>query len=253
MEGGASSPPSYRGDNTMLITVIGRGHSGTRAISQTLSDSGVFMGPTLNSSWDTMPPEAMYEACRVIGRHAVSTGLATWDFDLLLKTLPTVEFQSLVRAYLKDILGSSATHKGWKLPETTLAYPWLVRMFPGIKYIFWIRDPRDSILGGHCTDELERFGIPHGPIENTLLKRAVSWKYQYDLVKATPTPANWIEVRLEDFVLRQEETLKRLEQFLGIPLVRIPVKADAVGRWKTSREVLDYDFLKPAMREYHYE
>lgn len=237
----------------MLITVIGRGHSGTRAISQTLADSGVFMGPRLNNSWDTIPPEDMYEACKLIGKFATPAGLAQWDFARLLKQEPTPEFRERIHAYLKDVLESPANMKGWKLPETTLAYPWLVRMFPQIKYIFWIRDPRDSILGHHCTDELERFGIPHAPVQDTLMTRAISWKYQYDLVKATPTPANWIEVRLEDFVLHQEETVTRLEKFLGIPLVRIPVKPDAVGRWKTSPETVDYDFLKPAMREYRYE
>ncbi len=32
-----------------LVTVIGRGHSGTRAMSHTLSASGVFMGSPLTS------------------------------------------------------------------------------------------------------------------------------------------------------------------------------------------------------------
>lgn len=39
----------------MLVTVIGRGHSGTRAMSQTLSESGVYMGEPLNTSWDLLP------------------------------------------------------------------------------------------------------------------------------------------------------------------------------------------------------
>ena len=34
------------------ITIIGRGHSGTRAITHTLYASGVFMGSTLNRSGD---------------------------------------------------------------------------------------------------------------------------------------------------------------------------------------------------------
>ena len=34
----------------MMVTVIGRGHGGTRAISHTLSQSGVYMGDTLNES-----------------------------------------------------------------------------------------------------------------------------------------------------------------------------------------------------------
>ena len=48
----------------MFITVIGRGHSGTRAMSQILAESGVWMGEPLNSSWDLVPPDSMYEACR---------------------------------------------------------------------------------------------------------------------------------------------------------------------------------------------
>jgi hypothetical protein len=42
-----------------MVTVIGRGHSGTRAMSHTLSASGVYMGATLNRSGDLIPPEAM--------------------------------------------------------------------------------------------------------------------------------------------------------------------------------------------------
>ena len=40
-------------------------------------------------------------------------------------------------------------------------------------------------------------------------------------------------VRFEDFVQRQDETLARLESYLGVTLARIPVKPEAVGRWKT--------------------
>ncbi len=126
-------------------------------------------------------------------------------------------------------------------------------MFPEIKYIFWIRNPRDCILGRHLTDDLNDFGIPYPATEDVRLRRAISWKYQYDLVQATPKPKNWIEVRFEDFVLNQDETLARLEDFLGIPLAKIPVQPEAVGRWKLDAEVNYYDFFEPAMREYGYE
>ncbi len=84
-------------------------------------------------------------------------------------------------------------------------------------------------------------------------RRAISWKYQYDLVRATPKPKHWIEVRFEDFVLRQDETLTRLEDFLGIPLARIPVNPEAVGRWRLDTGVSYYDFLEPAMVQYGYD
>ena len=53
----------------MTITVIGRGHSGTRAMSHTLSASGVYMGAQINKSGDLVPAEDMYEACRIMARH----------------------------------------------------------------------------------------------------------------------------------------------------------------------------------------
>ncbi len=237
----------------MMVTVIGRGHSGTRAISQTLSESGVFMGETINGSGDLVPPGDMYEACRVMAPYVKWNGGQEWDFSALEKAEIPEEFTRLVKSYLKTVLESRAEHKGWKLPETTLVFPWIRRMFPDMKYIFWIRDPRDSIIGSHLTDDMTKFGIHYLATEDERLRRAVSWKYQYDLVNATPKPARWIEVRFEDFVLRQKETLKRLEKFLEIPLAQIPVKPEAVGRWKTDKETHFFEFFLPAMKKYGYE
>ena len=235
-----------------MVTVIGRGHSGTRAMSHTLSASGVFMGSPLNGSGDLLPPQAMYDACRVLAKHVQCSGDLSWDFSRL-HTMPIPqEFSDLIHAYLVSVRESTAEHKGWKIPETTLVYPWIQRLFPDIKYIFWIRDPRDCIIGGHLTDDLADFGIPYPKTDDLRRRRAISWKYQYDLVTATPRPAHWIEVRFEDFVLRQEETLKRLEAFLGIPLARIPVRPETIGRWRTDTGVHHFEFFNNAMQEYGY-
>jgi len=259
-----------------LITVIGRGHSGTRAMSHTLSASGVFMGAPLNDSGDLLPPQAMYQACRVFARFVKWRAGLEWDWDEAQRMEVPAEFKDLLRTYLKSVHESTAEHRGWKIPETTLVCPWIVRLFPEIKYIFWIRNPRDCILGKHLTDDLNDFGILYPPTEDAAdegvmgqmradeyigtsgipcirLRRAISWKYQYDLVQATPKPEHWIEVRFEDFVLRQEETLARLEGFLGIPLARIPVQPETVDRWKLDQEANYYDFFAPAMVQYGYE
>ncbi len=238
--------------DSTLITVIGRGHSGTRAMSHTLSASGVFMGEPLNDSGDLLPAGPMYDACRVMARHVGWNGGLAWNWDALHTMDIPAEFTSLIEQFLVSVRSSDAPLKGWKIPETTLVLPWIVRMFPDIKYIFWIRDPRDCIVGGHLTDDLRIFGIEYPPTDDVRLRRAISWKYQYDLVKATPKPRNWIEVRLEDFVLQQEETLARLEEFLGLPLARIPVNPAAVGRWQTDQETHYIDFFEPAMKEYGY-
>jgi hypothetical protein len=276
-----------------MITIIGRGHSGTRAMSHTLSASGVFMGHPLNASGDLLPPEPMYEACRIFARHVkwhapdnvALSNIGTWSWNHVLSPTDTWRpadiwrlseaaeerpadipeaFTSRIYTYLASVLENSAEHKGWKIPETTLVFPWIVRMFPDIKYIYWIRDPRDCILGRHLTDDLADFGVPYPPTEDVQMRRAISWKYQYDLVKATPKPKHWIEVRFEDFVLRQAETLTLLEAFLGIELARIPVRPESVGRWKrelTEQPTQDhahhpihqYDFLRSAMEAYGYD
>ncbi len=235
-----------------LITVIGRGHSGTRAISHTLYTSNVYMGSMLNASGDLLPPQAMYEACRVIARYVKWEGGLNWDFSALHTVDIPTEFTDLLHEYLKSVLNSDSKYRGWKIPETTLIYPWLVRLYPDIRYIFWIRNPRDCILGHHLTDDISKFGIEYPRTDDLRLSRAISWKYQLDIVKATPRPAHWIEVRFEDFVLKQEETLKRLEDFLGIPLARIIVRRDSIERYKEDTGVNYFDFFEKSMREYGY-
>lgn len=248
-----------------MITIIGRGHSGTRAISQTLYGSGVYMGQSLNPSADMVPPFAMYDACRVFARYVKWNGDLTWDFSKAHAAQIPPRFKRLLSEYLAAVLKFSGERKGWKIPETTLIYPWLARMYPDIHYIFWIRNPRDCIIGSHKTDDLRDFGIqyPAPPDEagktpaqaeaQERLRRAISWKYQYDLVKSTPKPRRWIEVRFEDFVLKQEETLGRLEDFLGMPLARIVMRRDTINRWQRDAGTNYFDFLQPAMREYGYE
>ncbi|MCL1888110.1 MAG: sulfotransferase, partial [Kiritimatiellaeota bacterium] len=70
--------------------------------------------------------------------------------------------------------------------------------------------------------------------------------------RATGRPEKWIKVRLEDFVHHQERELERLEKFLGIPLARIPVKTDPVGRHARQNEIDFPDFLNDALTEHGY-
>jgi len=235
-----------------MITTIGRGHSGTRAMSHTLSASGVYMGAQLNNSGDLVPADDMYEACRVMARHVTHLGGNRWDFSKL-HTMPIdPTFTRLVESFLASVLASDAPCKGWKLPETTLVFPWIVRLFPDIHYIYWIRDPRDCILGHHLTDDLADFGIAYEKTDDPQLQRAISWKYQADLVKATPKPKHWHTVRFEDFVLKQDKTLQKLSEYLGFPLEKIPVDPRPVGRWKSDPDLKDIDFLRADLIEHGY-
>ncbi len=236
----------------MMVTVIGRGHSGTRAMSHTLSASGVYMGEPLNGSWDLVPPENMYEACRIFGTYVRHTGGLSWDFSGVLDREPDPAFVRLIEEYLSSVLTSKAENKGWKIPETTLCYPWILKMFPEIYCVHWVRDPRDCILSGHVTDDLHDFNIDYPEAADIHEKRAISWKYQRELMKATPKPKNLLSLRFEDMVFSQDETLKKLEGFLGLPMVKIEMRADAVGRYKTDDGKHDFDFFKEDILECGY-
>jgi hypothetical protein len=187
-----------------------------------------------------------------MGRHVVHKGGLQWDFGKLHTMKIDPRFTKLVDSYLSSVLTSPARRKGWKLPETTLIFPWIVRMFPDLHYVHWIRDPRDSILGKHLTDDLADFGVPYERTSDLRLRRAISWDYQMEIVRQTPKPKRWMTVRLEDFVLDQDATLRKLEPFLGIPLAKIAVKPQVVGRWKDDKEKHDFKFFEEDMREHGY-
>jgi hypothetical protein len=222
-------------------------------MSHTLSASGCYMGAQLNGSGDLIPAEDFYEACRLMARHVVHKGGLEWDFSRLHTMSIDPAFTRLVESYLSSVLTSEAENKGWKLPETTLAYPWIVRMFPDAYYIHWVRDPRDSIIGDHLTDDLSDFGVSYDKTDDIRLMRAISWKYQRELVRATPPPKRTIQVRFEEFVLAQDETLSRLEAFLGLPLAKVEVRRDPIGRWKTDEGVHYFDFFAEDMQELGYQ
>jgi hypothetical protein len=236
-----------------VIVVIGRGHSGTRAISHTLYASGVHMGGLLNPSGDLVPAEDLYEACRILARHVRYLGGQRWDFSALHAMPIDPAFVARVERYLASVLAHKGERRGWKLPETTLAFPWIARMFPDAHFIYWVRDPRDCILGRHLTDDLADFGVPYDRTDDERERRAISWKYQVEIVRATPRPRNWIEVRFEDFVLRQEETLRRLESYLGFPLGRIVVRPETVGRWRRDTGRHDFEFFRGDLLAHGYE
>lgn len=235
------------------VIVIGRGHAGTRAIAQTLLASGVHMGDRLNTSNDLVPAEPMYGACRVMARHVAHLGDLRWDFSKL-HSMPIDEvFNGLVNTFLASVLQSSRNPRGWKLPETTLVFPWIARLFPDAHFIQWVRDPRDAILGPHVTDDLADFDIPYDQTDDMYRQRAISWKYQVDIVAATPPPKHFTTVRFEDFVLNQERTLQRLETFLEMPLTRTVVRPEAVGRHRRVDDPPDVTFLLESMARFGYD
>jgi hypothetical protein len=237
---------------TKRIIIVGRGHSGTRCIANTLRQSGLYMGK-VNQSGDTIPGKHLYEAVKMVGSYVDFVTQYKWDFSELITMQPPQEYYELMNKYLYPHFNGRPEY-GWKLPESALAMPWLVKMFPDAYYIHWVRDGRDNILSQHDTERLDFWNIPHiVPMHSSRnYCAAVSWKYHEDLIEATPKPKNWLKVRFEDFVLAQGETLGILEDYLDMGLVKIPVTPEPIGRWESVDVITETAIMKPQLERHGY-
>jgi hypothetical protein len=63
------------------------------------------MGRRINASGDLVPPDDMYEACRVFARHVEWLGDLNWDFSAVQEMNIELEFTRLIECYL-EIHGS---------------------------------------------------------------------------------------------------------------------------------------------------
>lgn len=233
------------------VIIVGRGHGGTRAAARTLHESGFFMSDNLNDSYDLVPGALMYDAVRLVGERVRYTGDG-WDFADVLNTPLTQDYIDLVRAYLEPLQGRKRI--AWKLPESVLGLPWLVQLFPNAYFIHWVRDGRDNILGEHGTDDLSAYHVPFNRSDNRIINAAQSWAYHLAIVAATPKPKRWLTVRLRDFALNQEVTLRRMSRFLRADLTSIPVSIESIGRWQQHADTLTpaLPILQPYLEAYDY-
>ncbi len=239
----------FRKENSSskLIIIIGRGHGGTRLISECLEKSGVYMGKT-NKSGDHVPARSLYKASYIAGSRVKQIDQYEWDFGGLVQTKPDDLYISYINRYTKTILSNRAQVKGWKLPETILSYPWVTQLFPDAYYIHWTRDPRDALTGDHITDCLSYWNIPSKYTTVSDNSKIESWIYQRRIVDATPKPKNYIHIQYEDFVCSQKKTLKKLEKFLGIKLIPVDVNKNKIVGKKLKnfphKELKKYLYIK---------
>lgn len=236
------------------IIVLGRGHSGTRAIANLLQSNGIFLGYPLVDSSDLVPATPVYEACRIFGQKIVSTGNFSWNFDDAINAEIPKHFEELIAVYLRSFFESKWQWKGWKLPETTLIFPWIFRMFPDAYYLYLVRDPRDSVLRDHLTDDLGFFGIPTYSISETYQRRLLSWKYHFELIESSCrllSPKRFQTIHFERLVLNTEIVIQEISDFLGLQLHQIQMHAETVGRHK-HHPTIDTTLVSSAMQRLGY-
>ncbi|MGA9780227.1 MAG: sulfotransferase, partial [Verrucomicrobiia bacterium] len=165
-----------------------------------------------------------------------------------------------------------------KNPPITLLLPAFIRIFPEIKILIALRDPRDVVLSCfmQCYVPVTSGNVTYLSLEETTegyAHMAEEWKVLSALIKNP-----WLEVRYEDVVADLESMSRRVLDFLGVSWdasvlrfdeharskrVRSPTYADvtqpvykrALGRWRNYRKYLEpcLHRLEPFVKALGYE
>jgi hypothetical protein len=163
-----------------------------------------------------------------------------------------------------------------KNPEFTLIVPHISRVFPEMKLVIAIRDPRDVCIS--CFMQALPITIVSSnylSLKNTVAKYAMVIDTWIKIRSMTHTP--WIEIRYEDAVADLQRQARRLLDFLQLPwdanvlefhtraqkkfvrspsyeAVTRPIRNTAIGRWKNYAKYLEpyLDQLTPLCREFNY-
>src|SRR3954464_10951377 len=164
-----------------------------------------------------------------------------------------------------------------KNPELTYLLPLVARVFPEMKIVFALRDPRDVVISCFMQQlPLNAVSVNFLTLEGTVKKYAAtvrSW------LKIRPMLRNrWIEVRYEDMVTNLEREARKVLEFLELPwddrvleyhkraqqkhvhsptyeAVTKPVYTSSVARWRNYATQLEpyMEVLQPFVEAFGYE
>ena len=164
-----------------------------------------------------------------------------------------------------------------KNPELTMILPAIVRVFPEIRVIVALRDPRDVCLSCFMQPlPMNSVSVNYLSIESTFNKYATvmkTWLHLRPLLQN-----DWMESRYENNVANLKIEAAKTLEFLGLPwdpkvlkfyehardkhvrsptyeAVTEPVHKRAVGRWSNYREFLEphLGILEPFIEQFGYD
>jgi Sulfotransferase family len=212
------------------VILLGRGGSGTRLLAQAALSAGVFLGNELNATHDSVEwVEALYDLAVEALTVGVDSGSAR-DFY----------WRERLRRRAAEVLAANRSKPailwGWKLPETMLALPQVLRTFPGGRVVHIVRHPLTSSLRRtHMTSRLDNpvgravlpaayraLNFDPNDIEHDepYVHNAVTWAFQVrnvlDALRRTPPTKGCLQLRYEEVCADPTQAQKALAAFLGI-------------------------------------
>ena len=163
-----------------------------------------------------------------------------------------------------------------KNPELTLLLPVIARVFPEMKVLFALRDPRDVVIS--CFTQqlpLNPVSVHYLTLEGTVKKYVKMMQAWLKLRGILKNP--WIEIRYEDMVADLRGQAERALEFLGLPwdervlqyhnraqtkhvhsptyeAVTKPIYSTSIGRWRNySKQLEPYqELLQPFVEAFGY-
>ncbi len=163
-----------------------------------------------------------------------------------------------------------------KNPELTMLLPLVARVFPEMKVLFALRDPRDVVIS--CFTQqlpLNPVSVYYLTLESAARKYAKTMQAWLKLRDIIRNP--WIEIRYEDMVADLEAQARSVLEFLGLPwddcvleyhrraqqkhvhsptyeAVTKPVYSSSVGRWRNYEKQLEpyQEILWPYVEAFGY-
>jgi tetratricopeptide (TPR) repeat protein len=164
-----------------------------------------------------------------------------------------------------------------KNPELTLLLPLVARVFPEMKIVFALRDPRDVVIS--CFMQrlpLNPVSVHYLTLERTARKYVATMNAWLKIRPMLKNP--WIEVRYEDTVADVERQARLILDFLGLPwddavldfqrhaqqkhihsptyeAVTRPIYQSSIGRWRNYASQLEpfMGILQPFIAAFGYQ
>ncbi len=220
------------------------------------------------------PEVAAIDEPLVIGIAATASNAASWGFSSARLNVARQRYiEALHRSLGVDPDGRLLLEKN---PSPTAMLPELLRVFPELRVIIAIRDPRDVVLSCYFQN------IPLNQVIATWLSLEGLAKYYVHLMEVWLAVRewegfSWIETKYEDIVTDLESEGRRVTQFLGLQWhenqrmffegakkrrlysptyhdVTQPVYSRSVARWRNYEKYLEpiLPVLEPYCRAFGY-
>ena len=236
-------PMRSRRLRTDPVVIGATGGSGTRVVVTILQACGVALGTRLNESLDPFVFMRYYDRwidAFVLDRSGVRP-LGSDERSAMRR-----ELGEAVKEHLADAAPARGAPWGWKSPRSIFLLPLLDEVFPQMRFVHVVRDPRDMAFSANQRQVIAHGGVylsPEERAEPDPIQSALLWKRVNADAAAygrSSMPGRYLLLRFEDLCADPAGTSTELASFVGAATEPDRIRDAAasvsppasVGRWR---------------------